>query len=97
MVLVAAPVVSFLPGNKIQIVGTVSAYAPNRATGDVLPGLSVAQDISHFHQSIAKIKSLDEANKKKQIEEAERQAVAVASYPAVAPAVVQSSQSRKNS
>ena len=96
------PVVSYLPEKKtIQIVGTVSAYAPNRATGDTLPGLSVAQDISHFHESIAKIKSLDEANKKKQIEEAERQAAAssAASSPAPAPTApagaVQSGHARK--
>jgi hypothetical protein len=88
-----------MPENKIQIVGTVSAYAPNRATGDTLPGLSVAQNISHFHQSIAKIKSLDEANKKKQLEEAERQAASAAFAPApAAPAgAVQSSQARRKS
>jgi hypothetical protein len=95
------PVVSYwAERNTIQIVGTVSAYAPNRATGDALPGLSVAQDISHFHESIAKIKSLDEANKKKQIEEAGRQAAASTAASSAAPAgtasggVVQSSRER---
>jgi hypothetical protein len=40
----------------------------NRATGDVLPGLAVAQDVSHFHEMISFIKSIDEAkDKQKQI------------------------------
>jgi hypothetical protein len=30
----------------VHIVGTISAYMANRATGEVLPGLSVAQDVS---------------------------------------------------
>ena len=75
------PVVSYLPEKKVHIVGTVSAYAPNRATGDTLPGLSIAQDISHFHETINRIKTIDEANKQKQIEEAQRQAAASASLP----------------
>jgi hypothetical protein len=91
------PVVSQVVGHEPQIVGTVSAYRPNRATGDTLPGLSVAQDISHFHESIARMKSIDEAKKKKQIEEAERQAAAFAPTPppATSEGAVQSSHSRK--
>jgi hypothetical protein len=69
------PVIAVADG-KIQVVGTISAYAPNRATGDTLPGLSVAQDISHFHDSIIKLKSLDEANKRKRAEAQERERAA---------------------
>jgi len=57
---------------EVQIIGTVSAYAPNRATGDILPGLSIARDVSHFHNTIRTIKTMDEALAKKQEEERER-------------------------
>ncbi len=48
-----------------QFVGVVSAYRANRQQGDALPGLSVAQDVSHFHQVVQRIKSRDEALKKR--------------------------------
>jgi hypothetical protein len=50
----------------VKIVGIVSAYQANRATGTTLPGLLIAQDVSHFHDVIKHIKSIDEARKKKQ-------------------------------
>ena len=50
----------------VQIVGTISAYISNRATGDTLRGLSIARDVSHFHETISFIKTLDEARAKKQ-------------------------------
>lgn len=50
----------------VEIVGIVSAYKANRATGSSLPGLLIAQDVSHFHGVIQHIKSIDEARKKKQ-------------------------------
>lgn len=50
--------------NGVQIVGIVSAYFPNMATGDTLPGLLIARDVSHFHESIQHIRSFDEATKK---------------------------------
>lgn len=49
-----------------RIIGAVAAYIANRATGEPLPGLAYAQDVSHFHDIVAHVKSLDEANKKKQ-------------------------------
>ncbi len=48
------------------IVGAISAYFANRATGETLPGLSIAQDVSHFHNIITEIKSWDEAEKQKE-------------------------------
>ena len=48
-----------------HIVGVVSAYAPNRATGDALPGLAIAQDVSHFHGVTQHIRSIDDAERKK--------------------------------
>jgi len=50
----------------VLVVGTVSAYRANRTTGDALPGLLIAQDVSHFHGVIQHIRSVDEARKKKQ-------------------------------
>jgi hypothetical protein len=48
-----------------QIVGIISAYHANRQGGDALPGLLIAQDVSHFHKVIQSLKSLAEAKKKK--------------------------------
>lgn len=58
----------------IEIIGIISAYAANKATGEALPGLSIAQDVSHLHGVVQKIKSIDEARKKKQqLKEEEKQ------------------------
>ena len=59
----------------IQIVGTVSAYHANRrATGEVLPGLLIAQDVSHFHDVASRVQSIDDANKKKvELEESQQE------------------------
>jgi hypothetical protein len=51
--------------SKPQIIGCVSAYHANRATGEALPGLLRAQDVSHFHVAAGHIRSIDEANAKK--------------------------------
>lgn len=50
----------FDPG-AVQIIGVVSAYMPNRATGEVLPGLSVVRDVSQFHELAPTFASLDQA------------------------------------
>lgn len=56
----------------VQIIGTVSAYHANRATGEALPGLLIAQDVSHFHDVLQRVRSIDEANKKKREFEAQK-------------------------
>ena len=57
----------------VQIVGIVSAYHANRATGESLPGLLIAQDVSHFHDVLQHVRSVDDANKKKrELEEAQK-------------------------
>ena len=67
------PVVHCTEDGEIQIVGSVSAYHANRATGEALPGLLKAQDISHFRDCSAYVQSIDEANVKKQeFEEAQK-------------------------
>lgn len=48
------------PG-AIVIIGVVSAYVPNRATGEVLPGLSIVRDVAQFHELAPTFASLDKA------------------------------------
>jgi hypothetical protein len=43
------------------LIGVVSAYIPNRATGTVLPGVAVVQDVSYLHELSAQFRSIDEA------------------------------------
>ena len=45
----------------ITVIGVVSAYMPNRATGEVLPGLSVVRDVTQFHDLAPTFASLDQA------------------------------------
>lgn len=60
--------------DRALIIGCVSAYHANRATGEALPGLLRAQDVSHFHQVAGTIRNIDEANLKKvEFEEAQKQ------------------------
>lgn len=48
-------------GSSPLIVGVVSAYMPNRATGVALPGLSVVTDVSHFHDLAPTFDSIHQA------------------------------------
>jgi hypothetical protein len=57
-------------GNAVELVGVVSAYIANRATGEILPGLAVVQDVHQFQVLAKQLKSLDEAATKKAEEEA---------------------------
>jgi hypothetical protein len=58
---------------SIQIIGCVSAYHANRATGEALPGLLRAQDVSTFRGTAERIRNIDEANaQKKQFEEEQK-------------------------
>lgn len=59
------PVFHCPDSNQIQIIGCVSAYHANRATGEALPGLLRAQDVSHFHEAAERIRNWDEAMAKK--------------------------------
>ena len=68
------PVLYATEADGIQIVGIVSAYQANRATGETLPGLCIAQDVSHFHDVAGRVQSIDEARKKKaEIEESHQE------------------------
>ena len=43
------------------IVGVVSAYVPNRATGEALPGVSLVQDLSHLQERVGQFNSAADA------------------------------------
>lgn len=64
------PVIYSTPTDGVQFVGSITAYMANRATGETLPGLSVAQDVSHLHDVVLNMKSLDEARRLRAEEEA---------------------------
>jgi len=50
-----------LESTPVFVMGVVSAYVPNRATGEVLPGLSVVRPIQQFHELAPTFASLDQA------------------------------------
>jgi hypothetical protein len=45
----------------VIVIGVASSYVPNRATGEVLPGLSVVRDVKQFHDLAPTFASLDQA------------------------------------
>jgi len=67
------PVINSTVTDGVQFVGVMTAYRANRASGGSLPGLSIAQDVSHFHGVIQHVRSIDEANRKKQEIEQQQQ------------------------
>ena len=46
-----------------RIIGSISAYFANHTADETLPGLSIAQDVSHLHETVSAIKSIDEARR----------------------------------
>lgn len=66
------PVFAMLKDDQPQLLGTISAYMANRVRGEALPGLLRAQDFSPFHETIDRVRTLDEARKKQHEEEAQR-------------------------
>jgi hypothetical protein len=44
-----------------ELVGLVSAYIPNRATGDVLPGVALIRDVEKLHDVVERFNSFDQA------------------------------------
>jgi hypothetical protein len=48
-------------GGAPFIIGVVSAYIPNRATGETLPGLGIVRDVAQFHDIVARFESVDAA------------------------------------
>jgi len=58
------PAFSINSDNKVQAIGIVSAYVPNRATGAQLPGLCVVRNVRPLYQMIKGLKNFEEAKKK---------------------------------
>lgn len=54
------------------LMGVVSAYLPNLATGNPLPGLCVMRDIAPLQASVKTLKSLDEARKAKLVADTQK-------------------------
>ena len=52
---------TFRIANEVELLGIVSAYMPNRATGEPLPGLAIIQDVTQFHDIAQRFRNLDEA------------------------------------
>lgn len=48
-------------GKDLTLMGIVSAYAPNRATGETLPGLSVVRSVGSLHDDVQSLSSFEEA------------------------------------
>lgn len=44
-----------------ELIGIVSAYIPNRSTGEPLPGVAVIQDVTQYYDITERFKTLDEA------------------------------------
>lgn len=51
-------------GAAPYIIGVVSAYMPNRVTGETLPGLAIVRDVSQFHDVISEFNSIEDAQEK---------------------------------
>lgn len=49
---------------EVVVMGIVSAYIPNRATGEVLPGVAVVRDATQFHDLAERFRSFDDAKTK---------------------------------
>jgi len=80
------PVFHFPDSERVLIIGCISSYHANRVTGETLPGLSRAQDVSHFHETLGRIRSIDDARVKKQeFEQAQKAEAERASSEAPAP------------
>lgn len=58
------PVLHIDEKEDVKVVGTVSAYRMNRTSGDNLPGLLIAQNLSLFHDVITHIQSVENNDKK---------------------------------
>ena len=45
----------------VELIGVVSAYVPNRATGESLPGLAIIRGVEEFHELARNFRTLGEA------------------------------------
>jgi hypothetical protein len=71
--------------DSVQLIGSITAYMLNRQIGG--PGLSIAQDVSHFQDFVTQMKSMDEAARRKKEQEINVSSALVAG---TAPSVIKS-------
>jgi len=81
------PVVHSTAADGVQIVGVVSAYVGGTST----PGLLYARDVSHFHDTVTRVRSLEEAareatRQKKTQQQEQPAAPSITQPPELAPA-----------
>ena len=69
-----------------RICGVVSAYVPNRATGEALPGVCLIRDIAQYQDALKIVSSLEEAAEKAKEEKEEALIEAIESEPDATPA-----------
>lgn len=62
--------------NELKICGVISAYIPNMATGEALPGVSVVRSVKSYHAMLNNLKSLEDAIKKAKAAEERQKEVA---------------------
>ncbi len=72
------PAYCVFPENVVNFVGVVTAYIPNRATGESLPGVCFVSAISPLYHIVKEIKSREEAEDKAKQIEAEQEAGKIA-------------------
>jgi hypothetical protein len=58
------PAFTFYDDKTIAINGVVTAYVPNMATGEALPGLCLISDVKQLHEVIQGISSMEQAKAK---------------------------------
>ena len=76
------PVFHATEADGIRIVGIVTEYWANRARIGTLPGLLLAQDVSHFHEAASRLKTIEEAIKKQvEFEESQRKTASIQPAP----------------
>lgn len=59
-----------ISGNSV-IYGLISAYLPNREMGEALPGLCIVRSVEPYQETLKKIRTLDEAERKAREQEEE--------------------------
>lgn len=59
---------SFFIGRKqMSVMGVVSAYVANRATGETLPGLCVVADVAQLLEIVKRLNSLEQAKEEEEV------------------------------
>ena len=55
----------YIVGDNVYVMGVVTEYIVNRATGEALPGLSLVRDVGQFQELVKELRTIDEAQKER--------------------------------